>query len=114
MTDAERTCDKCGKTFKSDGAWYAKHALGCDGTPARSGRITSAERTPPAAKRAGSSPHLRSKNRNRRSTMPRKRALVPVPAAPTALSSLRVTFLGQLHEARERIDTAITAVEALG
>ena len=47
MAEAERTCDKCGRTFKSDGAWYAKHALKCDGAPATSGRITSGERTPP-------------------------------------------------------------------
>ena len=52
----------------------------------------------------------------RRSPAQRTHAeLVPMPAgAPTPLSSLRVTFLGQLHEARERIDTAISAIEALG
>ena len=49
--------------------------------------------------------------------MPRKKAaralaLIPVPPAPIA--SPLVTFLGQLHVARERIDTAITAIEALG
>jgi hypothetical protein len=47
--------------------------------------------------------------------VPRKRALVAVHAgAPTPLSSLRITFLGQLKDARDRIDTAISAVEALG
>lgn len=45
--ETERTCDNCGRTFKSDGAWYVKHALKCDGTPATSGRIAAADRTPP-------------------------------------------------------------------
>jgi hypothetical protein len=120
----------CGR-FRTDWpASKAKHLLACDGTPpATSGRIAasspqpvarkrkSPERTPPAAKKARpvSRPHLRSKKRNRRATVPRKRALVPVHAGtPTPLSSLRVTFLGQLRDARERIDTAISAVEALG
>lgn len=45
MAEAERTCDKCGKTFKSDGAWYAKHALKCDG----SGRADAGKAVAPAA-----------------------------------------------------------------
>ena len=52
MADAERTCDKCGKTFKSDGAWYAKHALRCDGTKPTSGRVKAVERTPPREQEA--------------------------------------------------------------
>ena len=63
MAETERTCDTCGRSFKSDGAWYAKHALSCKGKPATSGRVVSpgankrskrghAERTPPAAKRS--------------------------------------------------------------
>ncbi len=112
VTGLDLHCDKCDKQYAYP-AMLAKHALRCTGAVQTRGRIDRlagrhAERTPPAGKSKLPS------GKKRKSSVRHSRALVPVQSgAPSPLSSLRVTFLGQLHEARERIDTAIVAIEAL-
>jgi uncharacterized Zn-binding protein involved in type VI secretion len=109
----------CGKTFTTEG-WRVKHELRCDGKPiATSGRIAANGGVPVSA------PQVRSKNRTS------KRAGSPARAHRTRRSSSkgnghidRITLvapvvtpaamLSALRAEAVKIQTAITAIEALG
>jgi len=124
MADVERTCDNCGKTFKSDGAWYAKHALSCTGTPARSGRVPqpagSADRTPPAAKTHPKTvrrvvPRKKTKSK-RAAPSARKATARRSPVKRTDATAAGVTpaqMIAALLVERDKIDAAIASIEAL-
>lgn len=120
----------CGRFSTDWPASKAKHLMACDGTPPLlSGRIaarggagssTSTEgakqeprhRITPVATKARKAP--------RRATRPRKaksRALAVVATSPLVIpvgASARLTFLDQARAARDRLDVAIAAIEALG
>lgn len=102
MADQERICDKCGRTFKSDGAWYAKHALSCKGVPAKSGRVAQPAARKTKSKRADVRPE-------HRRAAPRVKAS-PYAGAIAELEGQR----GRLLTEADRCTKAIELLEAMG